>query len=354
MALVVILLRVGFGLNLGTLRQVGWRVLLLAWIPAAVEGLTISLVAQPLLGLSWLEAGLLGSVIAAVSPAVVVPLMLRLIEQGRGTAKAIPQMVMAAASLDDIAVIVVNGVLLGLLVAQGRDLPLQVLRLPLALVLGALVGVGLGWLLIRWIERFRPQANRQVLLILALSLLLLRLQESINGLVPFTGLVAAMALGVVLLELRPALAGPIAAKLASIWVFAELVLFTLVGAQVDLGVAWRSGLAGLAVLGLGLVTRSGAVLLCLLRSGLTSGERLFVTVAYLPKATVQAAIGAMPLLTMQAAGLPTAPGETILAVAVLSILTTAPLGAWLSSLVADRVLLPAQQSPQTPPLQAAP
>jgi NhaP-type Na+/H+ or K+/H+ antiporter len=142
--------------------------------------------------------------------------------------------------------------------------------------------------------------------------------------------------------------------LASIWVFAELVLFTLVGAQVDLGVAWRSGLAGLAVLGLGLVTRSGAVLLCLLRSGLTSGERLFVTVAYLPKATVQAAIGAMPLLTMQAAGLPTAPGETILAVAVLSILTTAPLGAWLSSLVADRVLLPAQQSPQTPPLQAAP
>jgi len=346
MALVVILLRVGFGLNLKTLQQVGRRVLLLAWIPAAVEGFTISLVAQPLLGLSWLEAGLLGSVIAAVSPAVVVPLMLRLIVERRGTEKAIPQMVMAAASLDDIAVIVVNGALLGLLAAGNTDLPAQLLRLPVGLLLGIAAGAGLGWLLIRWIERFRPNANRQVLLILALSLLLLRLQGSINTLVPFTGLVAAMSLGVLLLELRPNLAQPISTKLASIWVFAELVLFTLVGAQVDLDVAWRSGLAGLAVLAIGLVARSGAVLACLMGSPLTAGERLFVTVAYIPKATVQAAIGAVPLMAMQAAGLSTAPGEVILAVAVLSIVTTAPLGAWLSGLVADRVLRPEPAGPQ--------
>jgi len=341
MALVVILLRVGFGLSLGTLRRVGRQVLLLAWIPAAVEGITVSLVARPLLGLSWLEAGLLGSVIAAVSPAVVVPLMLRLIEERRGTAKEIPQLVMAAASLDDIAVIVVNGLLLGLLTAQaGAALPLQLLRLPVGLLLGTAAGAALGWLLIRWIERFGPQANRQVLLILALSLLLLRLQSAINTRVPFSGLVAALALGVVLLELRPQLAQPIAAKLASIWVFAELVLFTLVGAQVDLEVAWRSGVAGLAVLAIGLLARCGAVLACLLGSALSAGERLFVMVAYLPKATVQAAIGAVPLMAMQAAGLPTAPGEIILAVAVLSIVVTAPLGAWLSSLVADRVLQP--------------
>jgi len=340
MALVVILLRVGFGLNLKTLQQVGKRVLLLAWIPAAVEGFTISLVAQPLLGLSWLEAGLLGSVIAAVSPAVVVPLMLRLIEERRGTGKAIPQMVMAAASLDDIAVIVVNGALLGLLAAGNSDLTVQLLQLPVGLLLGVAAGAALGWLLIRWIERFRPNANRQVLLILALSLLLLRLQSSINTLVPFTGLVAAMALGVLLLELRPNLAQPIAAKLASIWVFSELVLFTLVGAQVDLGVAWRSGLAGLAVLAIGLVARSFGTLLCLQGSDLTAGERMFVTVAYIPKATVQAAIGAVPLMAMQAAGRPAGPGEVILAVAVLSIVTTAPLGAWLSGLVADRVLRP--------------
>ena len=343
MALVVILLRVGFGLNLKTLQKVGKRVLLLAWIPATLEGFTISLVAQPLLGLSWLEAGLLGSVIAAVSPAVVVPLMLRLIEERRGTNKAIPQMVMAAASLDDIAVIVVNGALLGLLVTRSTNMSVQLLKLPVGLLLGIAAGAGLGWLLIRWIERFRPSANRQVLLILALSLLLLRLQISINTLVPFTGLVAAMALGVLLLELRPNLAQPISAKLASIWVFAELVLFTLVGAQVDLGVAWRSGLAGLAVLAIGLVARSIGTLLCLQGSELSPGERLFVTVAYIPKATVQAAIGAVPLMAMQAAGMPAAPGEIILAVAVLSIVTTAPLGAWLSGLVADRVLRPDRQ-----------
>jgi NhaP-type Na+/H+ or K+/H+ antiporter len=349
MALVVILLRVGFGLNLATLRRVGRQVLLLAWVPAAVEGLAITLVARPLLGLGWLEAALLGSVIAAVSPAVVVPLMLRLIEERRGTAKAIPQMVMAAASLDDIAVIVANGLLLGLLLQRGGTLPAQLVRLPLGLLLGACAGAGLGWLLIRWIERFQPQANRQVLLIVALALLLLRLQGAIEGLVPFTGLVAAISLGVLLLELRPALAAPIAAKLASVWVFAELVLFTLVGAQVDLGVAWRSGLAGLAVLALGLMARCLAVLACLIGSGLGAGERLFVTVAYLPKATVQAAIGGVPLLTMQAAGLPTAPGEIILAVAVLSILTTAPLGAWLSGLVADRVLRPEPVGSAVPP-----
>ena len=343
MALVVILLRVGFGLNLKTLQQVGKRVLLLAWIPATLEGFTISLVAQPLLGLSWLEAGLLGSVIAAVSPAVVVPLMLRLIEERRGTSKAIPQMVMAAASLDDIAVIVVNGALLGLLVTRSTNMSVQLLRLPVGLLLGIAAGAALGWLLIRWIERFSPNANRQVLLVLALSLLLLRLQSSINTLVPFTGLVAAMALGVLLLELRPNLAQPISAKLASIWVFAELVLFTLVGAQVDLGVAWRSGLAGLAVLAIGLVARSIGTLLCLQGSELSPGERLFVTVAYIPKATVQAAIGAVPLMAMQAAGMPAAPGEIILAVAVLSIVTTAPLGAWLSGLVADRVLRPDRQ-----------
>ncbi len=348
MALIVILLRVGFGLDLATLRRVGPRVLLLAWIPASCEGLMITAVAQPLLQLSWLEAALLGSVLAAVSPAVVVPLMLRLIEENRGTAKAIPSMVMAAASLDDIAVIVVNGVLLGLLVNDRGALSARLLGLPLGLALGALAGGLLGWGLIRWFERFRPNANRQTLLVLALALLLLRLQEGINHLVPFTGLVAAIALGVVFLELRQDLAHPISAKLSSIWVFAELVLFVLVGAQLNVGVAWSHGLAGLAVLALGLLARSLGTLACLARSTLTAGERLFVMVAYTPKATVQAAIGAVPLLTMQAAGLPSGPGEVILAVAVLSIVVTAPAGAWLSARLADRVLLPSPGQPTAP------
>lgn len=153
-------------------------------------------------------------------------------------------------------------------------------------------------------------------------------------------LLVGVILGVVILEWRQDLAHPIAAKLASIWVFAELVLFVLVGAQLNLAVAWRSGLAGLAVLALGLLARSIGTLACLHGSPLSAGERLFVVVAYTPKATVQAAIGAMPLMTMQAAGLPSGAGEVILAVAVLSCVTTEPAGAWLSAWVADRVLKP--------------
>ncbi len=346
MALIVILLRVGFGLPLHSLRRVGRRVLLLAWIPAAFEGLAITALAQPLLGLAPLEAALLGSVLAAVSPAVVVPLMLRLIEQGRGTLKAIPQLVMAASSLDDIAVIVVNGVLLGLLAQgglagqQGMAASWMVLRLPLGLVIGALVGAGLGWLLCRWLARQALDANRQLLLVLALALALLRLQDRIALVVPFVGLLAAISLGLTMLESRPDLAGPIAAKLASVWVFAELVLFVLVGAQLDLSVAWRQGLPGLLLLAAGLVCRSIGTLLCLHGSGFTPGERAFVVAAYLPKATVQAAIGAMPLITLEALGMPTAAGEVILAMAVLSIVVTAPLGAWLSALLADRVWPP--------------
>lgn len=344
MALIVILLRVGFGLNLQTLRSVGRRVLLLAWIPATCEGLTITIVAQPLLGLSLLEAGLLGSVIAAVSPAVVVPLMLRLIEEKRGTQKAIPQMVMAAASLDDIAVIVVNGILLGLLVERSSAVGGNVLGLPLGLVLGAVVGAAFGWLLLKGFERFQPNPNRQVLFILGLALLLLRLQDQINGLVPFTGLVAAIAIGVTILELSEDTAHTMARKLASIWVFAELLLFVLVGAQLNLDVALQTGLAGFGVLGIGLVARSAATWVCLEGSTLTPGEKLFVTAAYIPKATVQAAIGAVPLMTLQAAGMSTQPGEIILAVAVLSIVITAPLGAWLSSWLAARVLKPEASS----------
>ncbi|WP_216904719.1 cation:proton antiporter [Synechococcus sp. CCY 9618] len=348
MALIVILLRVGFGLNLQTLRSVGRRVLLLAWIPASCEGLTITIVAQPLLGLSPLEAGLLGSVIAAVSPAVVVPLMLRLIEEQRGTRKAIPQMVMAAASLDDIAVIVVNGILLGLLVERSSAVTGHVLGLPVGLALGAIVGALLGWMVLKAFQRFQPNPNRQVLFILALALLLLRLQDQINGLVPFTGLVAAIAIGVTILELSEETAHVMARKLASIWVFAELLLFVLVGAQLNLDVALESGLAGFGVLGIGLAARSAATWACLGGSQLTAGEKLFVTAAYIPKATVQAAIGAVPLMTLQAAGMSTRPGDVILAVAVLSILITAPLGAWLSGWLAARVLTPelAELAPQ--------
>jgi solute carrier family 9B (sodium/hydrogen exchanger), member 1/2 len=337
-ALIVILLRVGFELSRRTLHRVGFRVLLLAFGPATLEGLAITLAGPWLLGLTWLQSAILGSVLAAVSPAVVVPLMIRFIKERRGAAKDIPSMVMAAASVDDIYVIVAHSVVLGLYVGHRANLTLQIIGIPVSLLLGVASGLLIGMLLYRLFDRFNPRATKRVLIVLAISIMLVRLQHILSGVVPFAGLVAAMAIGFVILEKREHMAHEISAKLAKIWVFAEIILFSMVGAQVNIGVAWRAGLAGLAVIGLGLLARGAGVWACLLRSRLNLKERLFVAVAYSPKATVQAAIGAVPLMAMRAAGTDTAPGEIILAVAVLSILVTAPAGAWGIASLGRRVL----------------
>ncbi len=337
-ALIVILLRVGFELSRRTLHRVGFRVLLLAFGPATLEGLAITLAGPWLLGLTWLQSAILGSVLAAVSPAVVVPLMIRFIKERRGAAKDIPSMVMAAASVDDIYVIVAHSVVLGLYVGHRANLTLQIIGIPVSLLLGVASGLLIGMLLYRLFDRFNPRATKRVLIVLAISIMLVRLQHILSGVVPFAGLVAAMAIGFVILEKREHMAHEISAKLAKIWVFAEIILFSMVGAQVNIGVAWRAGLAGLAVIGLGLLARGAGVWACLLRSRLNLKERLFVAVAYSPKATVQAAIGAVPLMAMREAGLETAPGEIILAVAVLSILVTAPAGAWGIASLGRRVL----------------
>lgn len=340
-ALVVILLRVGFELSRSTLHRVGGRVLLLAFIPATLEGAAIALVAPRLLGLTLLESAVLGSVVAAVSPAVIVPAMIGFIKRNKGAAKDIPSMVMASSSVDDVFVIVVHSVLLGLYLGTTSSLAWQLAGIPISLLLGGGLGLAIGAVLCRWFDRFNPRATKRVLIVIALAILMLRLQQVLAASVPFAGLVSAMAIGFMILERREHMAHELSAKLAKIWVFAEIVLFAMVGAQVDIGVVWHAGLAGLAVIGVGLLARSGAVGLCLLGSRLNTAERFFVVVSYLPKATVQAAIGAGPLLAMRAAGMDTAPGELILAMAVLSIVVTAPVGAWAIAFVGERVLEPA-------------
>ena len=338
-ALIVILLRAGFELSRPALKRVGGKALLLAFVPATCEGLAITLLGPHLLGLTYLESALLGSVLAAVSPAVVVPLMIRFIQQRKGAAKSIPSMILAAASVDDVYIIVVHSVLLGIFTGRQVNLPWQIVGIPVSLVLGVAVGLASGVLLYKLFDRFNPRATKRVLVIIAVSVMLVRLQYLAADLVPFAGLVAAMAIGFVILEKREHMAHEISAKLARVWIFAEIILFSLVGAQVNLTVAWHAGLAGAAIIALGLVARAGGVLLCLTRSHLTRGERLFVVVAFAPKATVQAAIGAAPLLLMRQMGMANvAAGETILAVAVLSIVLTAPAGAWAIAALGRRVL----------------
>lgn len=215
---------------------------------------------------------------------------------------------------------------------------------PVSLVLGIVVGLGVGTGLYLLFDRFNPRATKRMLIVIAVSLLLVRLQQFLAGYIPFAGLVSAMAIGFVILEKREHMAHEISAKLGKLWVFAEIVLFSMVGAQVNISVAWQAGLAGMALVAVGLSARGLGVLACLGGSELNLKERLFVVVAYSPKATVQAAIGSAPLLAMRAAGMNTGPGEIILALAVLSIILTAPLGAWAIDMVGNRVLAVAPES----------
>lgn len=337
-ALIVILLRVGFELSRQTLHRVGGRVLLLAFIPATCEGLAVAAAGPWLLDLTLLQSAILGCVLAGCSPAVVVPAMIRLVKARKGAAKHIPSMIMAATSVDNIYVIVAYGVVLGLYFDNGGNLGWQIAGIPLSLFLGGLVGLVVGSFLYRFFDRFNPRATKRMLVVLAVSILLVRLQDILDIPVPFAGLVAAITLGFVILEKREHMAHEISAKLAKLWVFAEIVLFSLVGAQVDLQVAWHAGLCGAGVIGLGLVARAAGVLLCLVQSPLEFKERCFAVVAFSPKATVQAVIGAGPYVAMRAAGMDTTPGEVILAVAVLSIVLTAPAGAWGIAALGDRVL----------------
>lgn len=327
-ALIVILLRAGFELSKDTLNRVGIRVLVLSAVPAIVEGGAITVLGPPLLGLTYLQSAVLGSVLAAVSPAVVVPLMIRFIERRMGAEKGIPTMVLAASSIDDVFVIVIYSVLVGMLTGQEVNVAWQLAGIPISIVIGVLVGLAVGLVLFRLFRRFNPRATKRVLVILGLSVLLVRVEHLTSGWLPFAALLAVMAIGFIILEKDEHMAHEISAKLGKIWVFAEIVLFTMVGAEVNISVALQAGLAGMVVIVLGLVARSIGTWACLLGSDLNRGERLFVVISYLPKATVQAAIGGGALVAMKTAGMDTGPGEVILAVAVLSILLTAPLGAW--------------------------
>jgi NhaP-type Na+/H+ or K+/H+ antiporter len=337
-ALIVILLRAGFEMSKNTLARVGRMTLLLSFIPALFEGAAITLLGPPLLGLTHLEAALLGAVLSAVSPAVVVPLMIQFIEKRRGVEKGIPTLVLAASSVDDVFVIVVYSALIGMYTGRQVSLAWKFTAIPLSIVSGVAVGLVLGLGLYWLFRRYNPRATKRVLLVIGISILLMRVEHLLEGVFPFAALLAVMAIGFIILEKEEHFAHEISAKLGKIWVFAEILLFALVGAQVNVRVAWEAGLAGGVLVLLALGARSIGTYACLLGSDFSLRERLFVVVAYIPKATVQAAIGGAPLLAMKAAGLPTGPGEIILAVAVLSILLTAPAGAWAISALGNRVL----------------
>lgn len=320
-ALIIILTRAGLNLNLADLKRAGRPAVLLCFVPACFEIAGMVLLAPRLLGVTVLDAAILGSVVAAVSPAVIVPKMLRLMEEGYGTRAGIPQMLMAGASVDDVFVIVLFTSFTGL--AGGGSISAAALaQIPVSIALGILAGAVCGLLLAFVFRRLHLRDSAKVLILLSVSFLLVTLEDSLSGRMGFSGLIAVMAAGVALQCKRGVVAARLSAKYAKLWVAAELLLFVLVGATVDLRYAVGAGAKAVLIIFLVLLFRMLGVWACLLRTRLSRRERAFCMLAYCPKATVQAAIGSIPL----SMGL--ACGDIVLTVAVLSILITAPLGAF--------------------------
>jgi len=319
-ALIVILARAGLSLNIKDLKKVGRPAILMCFIPATFEIIGAILLAPPLLGVSVVEAAITGAMLAAVSPAIIVPKMLVLMEKGYGTRKSIPQLIMAGASADDIYAIVLFTSFIGVYKGGSFDV-LTLLKIPVSILTGLAIGIGIGFVLVKIFKILHMRDTIKVLIILGICFLFVGFEEYIIILIPFSGLLAVMALGGTILKMYEPLAKRISGKFSKIWVAAELVLFVLVGAAVDVRYVYSAGLAAVLVIFGALVFRSVGVFISLIKSGLTYKEVLFCYIGYLPKATVQAAVGAIPL----AAGV--AGGNIILSIAVLSIILTAPIGA---------------------------
>lgn len=327
MALVIILLKAGLSLNLADLKKVGRPAVMLSFVPATFEILGYVIAAPWILGISHLEAALMGAVLGAVSPAVVVPRMVQYIEQNYGTEKSIPQMLLAGASCDDIFVIVLFTTFLGMAQGGSADV-LAFVNIPVSIVLGVLLGAVTGFLLYLFFEtayakKHYVRNSMKVIIVLGVAFLMLAIEGWLEGKVAVSGLLAVISMACVLkMKSTAFVSRRLSEKFGKLWLAAEVILFVLVGAAVDIRYTLTAGLAAIAMIFTALLFRTCGVLLCTAKTALNGKERLFCVVAYLPKATVQAAIGSVPL----AAGLPC--GKIILSVAVMAILITAPLGAW--------------------------
>lgn len=330
-ALIIILTRAGLNLNISDLKKVGRPAVLMCFLPACFEILGMLVLAPPLLHISYLDAAIMGAVVGAVSPAVIVPKMLRLMEEGYGTEKSIPQLILAGASVDDVFVIVLFSSFTGL--AKGESLsPWRFAEIPISILLGVLLGAALGLALAFFFQKVHVRDSVKVLLLLSFSFLLVALEDALEGFVPISGLIAVMSLGIALQRKRDIVARRLSLKFSKLWVAAELLLFVLVGATVDLHYAYAAGLSAVILIFGVLLFRMAGVWVCLLKTKLLFKERLFCMLAYMPKATVQAAIGSVPL----SMGLSC--GNIVLTVAVLAILITAPLGAFLIDLTYKKLL----------------
>ena len=336
-ALIIILTRAGLSLNISDLKKVGRPALLMSFVPACFEILGYVLLAPALLGLSRIEAAVTGAVLGAVSPAVVVPRTIKLTEEGYGVDKSIPQMIMAGASCDDIFVIVLFSAFVGMAQGEGVSL-LSFTDIPVSIVLGIAAGAVFGFALYFLFEKAFAHGHMirnsvKVIVILGAAFLLMTAEKLLDGYVAMSGLLAVIGMACVLgMKCPDGVTDRLSQKFGKLWIAAEVVLFVMVGAAVDIRYALTEGFGAVIMIFCALVFRAAGVLLCLIKTPLSFKERLFCVIAYMPKATVQAAIGSVPL----SMGLPC--GNTVLCTAVLAILITAPLGAFGMDMTYRRLL----------------
>lgn len=331
-ALIIILTRAGLSLDLNDLKRVGHPAILMCFVPACFEIMGMIILAPKLLGISILDAAIMGTVVGAVSPAVIVPKMLKLMEEGYGVRHSIPQLILAGASVDDVFVIVMFTAFTGL--AQGNDVSIRsFVNIPVSILLGIVTGAFIGILLAYYFKKVHIRDTSKVVIILCLSFILVTFEDRFSTILPFASLIAVMAIGIALQKKREVVAKRLSVKFNKLWVVAEIVLFVLVGATVDIKYAVSAGvLSVILILGV-LMFRMLGVFLCLLKTKLTMRERMFCMIAYTPKATVQAALGGVPL----AMGLSC--GNIVLTIAVVAILITAPLGAFCIDFAYKKLLI---------------
>lgn len=320
-ALIIILTRAGLGLDISGLKKIGRPAVLMCFVPASFELIGMILLAPKLMGLTTLEAAIMGAVLAAVSPAVVVPRMVKLMDDGYGVKEGIPQLILAGASVDDVYVIVLFSTFVGMMQGEGASV-LKFVNIPISIFLGIAIGLVLGVLLAHYFKKVHIRDTSKMLIILSISFLLVVIEDKLTTAITFSALIAIMFIGIGLQKKREVVAKRLSAKYGKLWVAAEVFLFVLVGATVNISYLGKVGAKALLVIVGALVFRMLGVFVCLLGTSLKRKERLFAMLAYTPKATVQAAIGGIPL------ALGFACGDTVLTVAVLAIVITAPLGAF--------------------------
>lgn len=320
-ALIIILTRAGFGLDLSGLKKLGRPAILMCFVPATFELIGMIIIAPKLMGISVLEAAIMGSVLAAVSPAVVVPRMVKLMDEGYGVKEGIPQLILAGASVDDVYVIVLFSTFIGMIQGENASI-LNFINIPVSIFLGILIGLFIGYLMANFFKKVHIRDTSKVLIILSVSFLLVVIEDSLTTSITFSSLIAIMFIGIGIQKKREIVAKRLSIKYSKLWVAAEIFLFVLVGATVNINYLGKVGIKALIVILVALIFRMVGVFVSLLGTNIKPKEKLFTMMAYTPKATVQAAIGGIPL----ALGL--ACGDTVLAVAVLAIVLTAPLGAF--------------------------